>query len=728
MIEELLYINDILIELPVSKVALTLQVNDIAEIKDRNAHYTNNIKIPKSPNNVAAFKMLGIVDNSTRIPYESVDIKYVVNGIELITKGKGVIKNNNTFFNLVTYDGNISLSELLGDKQMKSLDFSAYNHTLNQLLFTNSLTNTDGYIYALGEFLKDATFDSVITIDLTTPSFYMHTLWDMIFEEKGWTTTGSFLSSADFKSRLISMNNGFDRFTTESKTVIDTNVIAEIVSETYGTTPTTARFLTDTFTALSSLTHTVNITGDVQIEYGTNPNFAFYVNGNLMNTSFIEDAESVNENINIQLNVGDILEVYIQLDSQLDGTERIEFDIYNTNSYYENDLSIEIDFSTIIGGMRQIDFVKDIMQRFGLVFRRTKNENNFEFETTSNILTSKTTAEDWSSKYAGFKDEKYKPNYAQVNYLKYKYNDNPNANTDLTFADGEIVLDNLNLKSTKTLLTSVFKASEISNSGFWKLNHWAIDENEIVINEDGLGMFKKEISGSFFKFRFSFDTVGFATFTGNYPLLNFDSIYYQKEVDNYYSEFEKMISAYKFTTLELNLNLIDINNADFFKLKYFEQLGQYYYLNKIVNYKKGLLTKVELIQLGADIIAALNMTATSTGESVVSSTLSKNLTGEMDGYSAGCSVVSSTLTKTGTVLTSFSTSTTGTTLGSVCSKALDKTRYHDGAGSLPVDTDIVYVDVGGTIVFNGGDLYYRSGTFENIEISSVGVVSNQDNC
>ena len=40
---------------------------------------------------------------------------------------------------------------------------------------------------------------------------------------------------------------------------------------------------------------------------------------------------------------------------------------------------------------------------------------------------------------------------------------------------------------------------------------------------------------------------------------------------------------------------IDIYNIDFFKLKYIEQLGQYFYLNKVVNFRDKKLTKCELI-------------------------------------------------------------------------------------------------------------------------------------
>ena len=116
-IDEKLYINNKLIHLPVRSVGLTLQINDIGDIKDRNANYSNNIKIPPTPENVLTFELLGLTGSTTRIPYLEVSVKYVVNGIELISDGKGIVKNTNVFYNLLVYDGNISLVDLLGKKK-----------------------------------------------------------------------------------------------------------------------------------------------------------------------------------------------------------------------------------------------------------------------------------------------------------------------------------------------------------------------------------------------------------------------------------------------------------------------------------------------------------------------------------------------------------------------------------------------------------------------------------
>lgn len=727
-IDEKLYINNIKMELIPRSVGLTLQVNDIAEIKDRNAHYSNNIKLPKTPNNIATLEQLGLIGNITRIPYETVNVKYVLNGIEIVSSGKGILKNTDKFYNLNFYDGNISFSGLIGEAKMNKLDFSSYNHSLTQVVFTDSLTNTSGYIYALGEFFLDNTNQSIISIDLSSPSMFMHTLWDMIFEEKGYTTSGTFLNDDDFKNRLISMNNGYDRFTTENKTSKQVTNVNILIMEDYGSTFTQKIFEIDSYTSMATITHTITSVGSMVIAAGKNVIMVFYVNGSYVSQLDLpDDGSSFNVEENIALAIGDELTIYVGLDSVVITNHEIDFSITTTNIIYENDLSIDIDFALLMGDMSQIDFVKDIMQRYGLIFRKTRHELNFEFIRMKDILIDKSGAEDWSDKYKGKSNERYKPAYAQTNRMKYKYNDNPDANTELTFADGELVLDNINLSLSKTLFTSVFKASTITNTGFWKLNHWVTKEEKIVSNEDGLGIFKKINSGGSFKFKYADTTSGFIRFIGTYPLLNFDSIYYQKEIDNNYLELESMLNDYKFIKINANLSVVDIYDLDFFKLKYFK--GQYYYLNKVLDFRSRKITKVELVQIGSVVIDALSMTATSTGESVVSATLIKNVIGQMDGITIGESVVISDLTKTGQTLTAFDTSRNGTTIAFVCGKILDTTRYHDGAGSLPVDTDIIYMDPGGVETYDGGGDYYRSGLTDAIEINNIGVVTNRiDSC
>ena len=83
----------------------------------------------------------------------------------------------------------------------------------------------------------------------------------------------------------------------------------------------------------------------------------------------------------------------------------------------------------------------------------------------------------------------------------------------------------------------------------------------------------------------------------------------------------------------------------------------------------------------------------------------------------------------GSPTTSFSMSDDGySTSALACSQGIPNgTYYHDGAGGLPVAFDVVYTDANGSNTFNGGNLWHYLG-FNSIRISTLGIVTDTDNC
>jgi hypothetical protein len=73
MESERLYINNKLIELSTQtqQFARTLQVNDILSLDDRQTNFTKNIRIARTPSNVLAMDFLGVVGNSSNLPYQT---------------------------------------------------------------------------------------------------------------------------------------------------------------------------------------------------------------------------------------------------------------------------------------------------------------------------------------------------------------------------------------------------------------------------------------------------------------------------------------------------------------------------------------------------------------------------------------------------------------------------------------------------------------------------------
>lgn len=577
--EEELYINDIRIELREGSVSRTLQINDFREVKDRQSNLSKQIKIPKTDSNIRALEMVGVVGTTSLLPYQTVSVKYILGGEELITKGKGVLKNTNEFFNLVIYDGNVDLPDLLGNDKLNDLDFTAHNHSLGYASFFASFTNTTGYIYAI-----DGNKD--IAISSTSPMFYIHTLIDMIFTQKGWTITGAILSDSDYKSRLTTMGKGFDQTLTSNIVNKYTQVNSDSHVDSYGI-PTITEYSIDSYTVVDTGVLNVSFSGSVSTTFGI---VSLLVRKNAVNIAIITSLTPITENFNISVVPTDVITVVASVIAEGPAPFRIDFTEAFTTKMDLDLSTYDIDFNDIIGTTRQIDFVKDVLQKFNLSYRKIRNEDEIELITSEALLTDTSGAEDWSNKFSQEINESYVSRYAIENLFKYKYDESGND-----FADGTMTVSNINLKPSKTALTSIFKATALVNDRY-NVPLWDIDGLVFTPIEDDLRIFKITISSITLLYRLTENEGNEISFTGSVPALDFTDLSYQTELTNNYAVFNDMLDKYIIKTINANLSVVDIYNLDFFKLKYFKQFGRYYYLNKVINFKNNKITKVELIQ------------------------------------------------------------------------------------------------------------------------------------
>ena len=85
--------------------------------------------------------------------------------------------------------------------------------------------------------------------------------------------------------------------------------------------------------------------------------------------------------------------------------------------------------------------------------------------------------------------------------------------------------------------------------------------------------------------------------SGTVPHLNFEALNLNEIIDLFYSRLQDLLNRYTKFEANILLDPVDVYKLDFFKLKYFEQLGGYFYLNKVSNFKNGKVTKCELIKI-----------------------------------------------------------------------------------------------------------------------------------
>lgn len=616
-----LYLNGYRIELGDIDIAQTYQVNDIAEIKDRQTNFTNRFQIPPTPGNMRVMDYLGIVGSSSISPYRNIQAKVVVDGIELMPEGFAHIKSFNGNYECVIYDGTISMAEALTGKKINELDYYnlfglhslELNHINNLTNLISSFNNSSGYIHAMSHFREGET---VFNADYNPGAIFVHTLWDMIFKEAGLEYSGNIFSDAKFLKAVVTPIRGHEVALDFDTPVILGDIDADQIFlngssqnldeyftwgiGTINQITNNSTHLTFNFTGFCKL----NITGDVSLSMieGTienDPIITIEINGNPVH-QLTQDNNYSNNSLVILVKAGD--QVKAKVNAAFSGSS-IHYTITAILGvdFSEVEINNEIDYSTVMPDVSQLDFLKEIMQRFGMIFRKVRNQDHFEFITIEDLLNDKTNAEDWSSKLVGWSENYELSNYAQKNKFAYGYDDGVKP-----FADGYVELDNETLADEKTVITSIFKATDVYRDiDSIKAYFFSLWEEK---NEDGETVFNsRNDSFRIFEIERYSDEVQIKSdaginavlipISGTVPHLNFEALNFDEIISLYYSRLQDVLNRYVKVEANLLLDPVDIYQLDFFKLKYIEQLGGYFYLNKVSNFKNGKITKCELIRV-----------------------------------------------------------------------------------------------------------------------------------
>jgi hypothetical protein len=523
----------------------------------------------------------------------------------LVPFGYLVIKESGQTFKANILDGNISLSETLKDLKLSDLDLTDLQHNISYDGVISSWANTEGYIHALADYFG-VDSANVFLSDLMPGAIFVKTLWDKIFTESGLTYSGDIFTKQEFLDLVVATTKGSTaRVTIGAATVLGS----------FNGSPLGGSFQIDIygvgyeeyFTFSGSGTDIINNTSDLEFDFDglaeIDIDSIISVSGGVYNegTIFIEingdvrgyvDKDDPDQSFIFRVHDGDKLKLrffaYGYTDS---GTEDFFYNVscsVDISSRAESGDSL----SYFLDDTKQIDFLKDIMQRFGLLFRRT-SETNFEFKQIETLFGEKAQAEDWSDKYISHTEKYSIGDYSQNNFFRYKYDEEGDD-----FSDGNMEVSNQNLKETKDLFTSIFTASKpkgsIGGKSYLNIPLYELSEGSYEEKEDKLRIFnivrhsltvKMKIEAATF-YTEEAESVAFMAHAD-----------YQTHVDNNYSALKTALDNSLKIKAQMWLTDIDIYNLDFFTLKYIKQLGAYFYLNKVSNYVRGQVTEVELIKV-----------------------------------------------------------------------------------------------------------------------------------
>jgi len=599
----LVYINNLLIETTDSKeIVYNKQCNDISELADRQANFTYTFKAPLTANNKRALGFVGMVGNTSNIPYQKnkVDVIDSDTGLHLIRNGWAVVKQTSKDYEINTYDGSIDLFKAIENKNFgDDVDLSEINHEKNLTTVIDSFTNED-YRYIINDYGGKTHLPSdKINIDYLIPSVRVKYLWDKIFSTFGFNYIGNVFDTFDFDQLWLTYPKGLSQdVPTELYAEFNDwdyiNQIYNIINIISGTA------LNNTYIIPETATYKITFGG-----YGTVPIIDF--EGNFIGTDAVTfrllvngvDFYSVSNSdatISLNLTQGDIVEVnYTIVVGILVTSQHMMFEKYDTN----------ISFSDELKQLSITDFFKEILNRFSLTIF-IDVDGNYVFKTFDERLQSDIV--DWSNKFSKRVNESYTPKtYGQVNNFLQNYNDKEGK-----YNNGSFSISNQNLAESKDLIKSKIYSAEKDLSTFMinildsEIIYPTLLYSKEVTENSGIQEVKyKELSGRFYFLRneiinkeasLKSEVLGLHEDVTFLPIARFITTAFKDFVPKYYSNIDLLLNEFLMHKIEMNVNTIDFVNLNLDSIYYFEQEQNYYFLNKM-QWQKGKLTSADFYRI-----------------------------------------------------------------------------------------------------------------------------------
>lgn len=659
-----LYLNDQLVDLSDdSPIALTYQINNLGDVQNQQGNTSNQFKLPLTQRNR---RILGYPDElpfTTDAPYAPYPAKIMVDGLEILPYGIGELNNiDQDTASITVLSGNVDFFDAIdgqlydmGDStsQWYSKLWGQYDHAWSLANVVASQTKTDGWIWPVVDYgSTPPAFYDTTTIDVTKmrPGFFLKSAIDLLVASAGYKVDpGSFLVNDDLYKKLIVQfaNDSFEHSTdvqngndglsvtvnTTAQETIDKNSILSgetgLIPFNHSVVNPNGFFNNNGYTPHKRVTATVTLTFSMRL-YGYIGKGTIRIGIRLSNVTTDDPVYTIytlndspvltgplnygykdypNQKMSCDVDLPDYGSIGVFFDIQdKNNTQCVisagaTLDIKSKNQQVLYGQTIQCE--RILPDISQKDLLKDTLQRFGIICQTNNTTRTVKLSSFRDIVNNIPRARDWSSKCVdqGKSITFQLGSYAQVNYMKYKEDDNI---IPATFGQSQINIADTTLPATADLFESQFAATMSvpyvggTISQIQKIEDGTDDfsigtEPRILINEQ-LPLNGKKIvftDGSSSVTVNSTVSVPYFNKTGGQYSLLYDYLR-----DTYYPELEKILKQSKKVVRFLLLTPRDILELDLLIPVYIQQDSAYYYINKIDSWRKGQLTKVELVKLG----------------------------------------------------------------------------------------------------------------------------------
>jgi len=603
-----LYINGLIADLePTTVITITKQINDFGELDNRQSTFTNEFQLPMTMRNIGIARKLGFVGSTSEIFKQKCDIRLVVRGSTIIANGIGIFRKTDISkqkYSLSVYDGNKQFWQAIENVKINELDWSSYDHALTTDNFTGTFGNTEGIIYGLADF-GNINLDK-IEINYQTPSLFVSTIWKKIFDFAGF--------SYDWEppaNLVISSKRGWDSVIDDTSASWSYDSSAD---HNYDPTLEFQKILIDDtqpnlddsrYYIHNNQNYHIQFSLDIQTTYAHLLSILIYREDKDGNVTILNEVlpiinsedefngdYTVNYDNIVTLNDGDIVDFYAKVeyreDDQADDYEDTnpKMDI-SGNIIFETDTDsvAQVSISTLLGDMTLKDFVKAQLKMYAMLIDTDPVTKSCRFKSANDML-DMSNAVDWSDKFISIESEDYLlSNYGKQSWFRYNYFDK-----DDTFADGYMMIDNETIDDEKTVVTSPYNASEksvtyLNGVALQYIPLWEAERDDTGAVTKWKPKVKNNVIAKVDIHNGDFDygtTQGTTeSYSGDYPVLNFSDLNWNKLITDNYQKIQKMLNWNKKVNIRVKISPKDFAKIDMMKLVYFKQLGAYFYINRI---------------------------------------------------------------------------------------------------------------------------------------------------
>lgn len=646
-----LYIEDLggtwhIADLGNEKPAMNYQVNNLAELKDRQADYSQALKMPFTQINCRIFGYANEFDVVTDIPYRKLNCRLLCNDTPIAGKGSYLILDRVTDkFEVRILSGNADLFESMKAIKMDNVYFDHIQHYDTAVLATDIQAND--VFYGVCEFDKLGRHTTIQGANFFTkyslPFVKLKALVEYLLSDylDGYTLqTDVPLRMEEEALRIGNYQKdgaSFNPYNEAFKVASENNVIIYYQQIHWILFNRTNMFTIQHDTA-SDVNPTFKYTAPHDIVFkgysllnltttGYSTGVQVYINGSVTASTITDNSGNITKYIDFSdgLLKNSISEINVM---SLSAHETFELKVRIYNS--QND-PIGITYSTItatidteyinpdkqdvpIGGLIPVarnlgfntvfDVVKYFLQLYGLV-PYIDRENKILYAYTFNYIRSlKSQAKDWSGKLnSGTKNFGYTlDGYAKQNYISLK------ENSQGKIEKGSFSINNDKLKNEATLFELPTKSAGMVGTTLPVVTIVNIDD--IDIDENGNPIFdtKTPVCISYTEAGFG-QNVNVAFEPGLQSsvkeLPDLFPLDMNRIINTYYSGLVNILTNAKITEDDFVLTDKDIEEykavrngvPGCFIPVYIQKYGAYFYVNKIKNFVSGSLTKCELIKL-----------------------------------------------------------------------------------------------------------------------------------